>query len=101
MAALDISYIKNISGSSVVIGSTTIVAGAKVYAFYKPEYFSYNAGDLQQALTQGFIECYGTDGSLLSLADTFEASSRAADFLSMGGVSQGKMWELTVSSNVT
>ena len=78
MAALDVRSLHNISGSPVVINGNTIPVGATVYAFYKLDYFANNAGDLQQALTQGYIECIGTDGSVLSLQDSFESSSRAA-----------------------
>lgn len=101
MAALDIRSIKNISGSPVVINGNPISAGETAYAFYKPAYFSNNAGGLQQAITQGFVECYGTDGSLLSTSDAFVASSRAADYLSNFGDASGKMLEVTIDSSVT
>lgn len=99
MASLDIQSIKNISALPVVINGNTISAGQTVYAFYKTEYFSGNAGDLQQAITQGFVECIGTDGAVLSTQDSFESSSRAADFISVHGIISGTNLAVSVSSN--
>ena len=100
MAALDIRSIHNISGSPVVLNGNSIPAGATVYAFYKSEYYANNAGDLQQALTQGFVQCVGTDGAVMSSQDAFEASSRAADYITSYGVSSGRELTVTISSDV-
>lgn len=99
-AVLDISSIKNISGAPVTINGNVVPIGASVYAFYKESFFGNNAGDLQQALTLGQVECYDVKGNLMTLDDSFVASSRTADYLIQYQLMQSGVLSVNVSSDV-